>query len=151
MKKLYWKKFLSALILGGSGLFTLFFFSPLEVYLGNSSEFHVYADNAIVILFTFAVIATLVWSAAVSFLPTKVLKFVNLGVFAVTLCFYVQALAMNGELIRLDGNALILSRATKITNGLVWLGLIMLVFLVWYFAKLLQKRSSISILPRFFR
>jgi hypothetical protein len=141
MKKLYWKKFISALIFGGSGLFTLFFFSPLEVYLGNPSEFHVYADNAILILLAFAALCTLVWTAAVSFLPTKVLKFVNLGVFAVTLCFYVQALALNGELIRLDGEQLLLSRATKITNGLVWLGILALVFLSWYVAKRLRKEK----------
>lgn len=139
--KLYWKKFVSALIFGGAGLFTLLFFSPLEVYLGNSSEFHIYADNAIVILFAAAALCTLVWSAVVSFLPTKVLKFVNLGLFALTLCFYVQALALNGELIHLDGEQLLLSPVTKLTNGLIWLGILVAVPAVWYLMKRLKKEK----------
>lgn len=141
MKKLYWKKFLSALIFGGAGLFTLLFFSPLEVYLGNPSEFDVYADNAILLLLPTAALCTLVWSVVVSFLPTKVLKFVNLGVFAVTLGFYVQALAMNGALIHLDGNTLVLSSATKLTNGLIWLGILVAVPAVWYLMKRLKKEK----------
>ena len=141
MRKLYWKKFLSALIFGGTGLFTLFFFSPLEVYLGNPSEFHVYADNAVVILLAAAALCTLIWSAAVSFLPTKVLKFVNMGVFALTLCAYVQALALNGALIRLDGERLELTSTIKIGNGLIWLGILAVVPVVWYLMKRLKKEK----------
>lgn len=141
MKNLYWKKFLSALIFGGAGLFTLVFFSPLEVYLGNPSEFHVYADNAVLILLATAAVCTLIWSAAVSFLPTKVLKFVNLGVFAITLCFYVQALALNGKLISLDGEELILTRATKLGNGLIWVAILAVVPAIWYLMKRLKKEK----------
>lgn len=142
MKILYFKKLLSALIFSGSGLFTLLFFSPLEVYLGNPSEFHVYADLAVIILLVAAAACTVIFAALISFLPTKILKFCNLGIFAVTVCFYLQAMLLNGELVILDGGSLQLSPSTKLVNGLLWLVVFGAVFGVWYLLKRCKKEKA---------
>ena len=63
MKSKYMKKLISSLIFSGFGIFTLLFFAPAEVYLGNPSEFRFSLDAAVVIL---AVTALLILSILVS-------------------------------------------------------------------------------------
>lgn len=141
MKKLYFKKLVSSLIFSSTGIFTLLFFSPLEVYLGNPTDFRVPIGASVLILGLASLILTLVFSFAVSFLPVKVLKHVNLSVLGLTLCYYVQALFLNGKLIRLDGEKLVLSASTKIINLVIWIVLLAAVFVGWVICKKLKKEK----------
>jgi hypothetical protein len=73
------------------------------VYLGNTLDFQVAIDSVIKVLGVLGLGATLAFSIIISFLPVKVLKFVNLSVFALTLCCYIQSLFLNGSLMQLNG------------------------------------------------
>ncbi len=141
MKKKYFKKLLSAFIFSGVGLFTLLFFAPIEVYLGNPTDFRFSLDAAVVILGLTALVAAVIFSVLVSFLPVKVLKFVNLGVLGITLCFYLQFLLFNGQMIALDGNTLNVSRGAKLGNAFIWLIIFSAVFGAWLICKKLKKEK----------
>ena len=141
MKKLYFKKLISSLIFSGAGLFTLLFFAPLEVILGNPTDFRIPINATVIILGVAAVVATLVFSLLVSFLPTKTLKMLNLCILGVTLCYYVQSLFLNGELIRLDGEKLNLSNSTIIINAVIWLVIFAAVLVLWLIFKKASKEK----------
>ena len=141
MKKLYFKKFISSLIFSGAGIFTLLFFSPLEVYLGNPTDFRVSIYSAIIILGLAAAALTLIFSLLLSFLPVKALKIINLCIFGFTLCFYIQSLFLNGALIKLDGEKLELDLATKIINAVVWAVIFIVVIACWLVFKKLKKEK----------
>lgn len=141
MKKAYWKKFMASLLFSSVGFFTLFFFSPLEVYLGNPASFKIYTDSAVLVLFLASAVISLAFSFAVSFLPTKPLKHLNLTIFGVTLCFYLQAMLLNGELIILNGEQLQLTAGVKFLNILIWLVIFLGVFALWFLFKKKRKEK----------
>ena len=141
MKSKYLKKLVSSLIFSGFGLFTLLFFAPVEVYLGNPTDFRFSLDAAVGVLAVTALLATVIFSLLASLLPVKVLKFVNLGILGVTLCYYIQFLLLNGEMITLDGNSLYLTRETKLINAFIWLGIFSAVFVAWFVFKKLGKEK----------
>lgn len=141
MKKLYFKKLLSSFIFNGAAIFTLLFFSPLEVYLGNPTDFRVSIYSAILILGLTSLVTTVVFSLIVSFLPVKALKIFNLCVLGGTLCFYVQSLFLNGALIKLDGEKLELGMTTKIVNLVIWILIFGAVIATWLIFKRLKKEK----------
>lgn len=142
MKSKYMKKLISSLIFSGFGIFTLLFFAPAEVYLGNPSEFRFSLDAAVGILAVTALLITVIFSLLISLLPVKVLKFVNLGILGATLCFYLQFLLLNDAMIAMDGNSLILSRGTKLLNAIIWLVVFASVYIAWFVFKKLGKEKA---------
>ncbi len=135
MKSIFLKKWISALIFSGVGIFTVLFFAPSEVYLGNPADFDFSIGVAMPVLVFISLGIAAVFSLAVSFLPIKILKILNLSVFALTVCFYVQSLFLNGSLIVLDGEQLSLPVKTIIINALVWAVIIAVVFVLWRILK----------------
>ncbi len=131
MKSIFFKKWISALIFSGVGIFTALFFAPSEVFLGNPAGFDFSIGVAIPVLLLLSLCVTIVFSLSVSFLPIKVLKILNLSIFALTVCFYMQSLFLNGSLIELDGEQLILSRKTILINAVIWAVIIVATFVLW--------------------
>lgn len=143
--KRYFRKFLSSIIFSGFGIFTLLFFSPLEVYMGNPNDFRFFIDSALFILGIASLASTLLFSAAVSFLPTKILKVLNLTVFSLGICYYLQALLLNGSLSILTGENFSVATSTVIVNILIWCLIFAVVFASWYiFKKLCKERLYIN-------
>jgi len=140
--KRYFKKFLSSVIFSGFGIFTLLFFSPLEVYVGNPSDFRFFIDNAVIILGTASLVLTLLFSCVVSFLPTKLLKLLNLIIFSLSLCYYFQALFLNGSMSILTGESFSVATSTVIVNILIWCLIFAVVFISWYICKRLRKERQ---------
>ena len=131
MKSIFLKKWISALIFSGVGVFTVLFFAPSEVYLGNPADFDFSISIAMPVLLFLSLGVTVIFSLAVSFLPIKILKILNLSVFALTVCFYVQSLFLNGSLIVLDGEELSLSATTILINAVVWAVIVAAAFVLW--------------------
>ncbi len=140
--KRYFKKFLSSFIFSGFGIFTLLFFSPLEVYMGNPNDFRFFIDSALLILGLASLISTLLFSVIVSFLPTKVLKFINLSVFSLSLCYYIQAMFLNGSMSILEGDNFSVDTTMSVINILIWCLIIVSVFGVWFICKRAHKEKA---------
>ncbi len=140
--KRYFKKFLSSAIFSGFGIFTLLFFSPLEVYMGNPNDFRFFIDSALLVLGAASLLLTLLFSVAVSFLPTKVLKFLNLSVFSLSLCYYIQAMLLNGSMSILEGDNFSVDTTTSVINIFIWCLIIALVFVSWFVCKRSRKEKA---------
>lgn len=141
MKK-YFKKFLSTIITYTFAVFTVLFFAPLEIYLGNLQDFQIFADSAVGILLVLSAAIALILSVGLSFLPIKVLKIMNIGVFSLSMCFYVQSLFLNGKLISLTGDEQTFSTQSMIVNALVWIAIIAIVFVAWQLLKKAKKEKA---------
>lgn len=148
MKK-YFKKLSSSLIFSGFGLFSLLFFAPLEVYLGNLSDFQIDINIAVLILALTALISTLIFSLLASLLPIKILKIVNFSILGITICYYVQSLFLNGAMIILTGENLNVSSSTKIINTLIWVAIITAIFIIWKIFKKLRKEKAFITATKF--
>ena len=141
MKK-FFKKFLSTIITYTFAVFTVLFFAPLEIYLGNILDFKIFANSAVFILLVLSVAATLVLSAGLSFLPVKILKIMNIGVFSLSLCFYIQSLFLNGKLISLTGDEQTFSALSIVSNALIWIVVIAIIFVLWQILKKAKKEKA---------
>ena len=113
---------------------TLFFLSPLDYYLNNSSEFIIGIGDIILplLLICPALIAIAV------FIPPLVIKGDNLNAIALLLCgltaaLYFQVLFLNGEMILLDGGISNYTEwnAAHIINMLVWMAITFLPLYAW--------------------
>ena len=140
MKK-YFKKFLSTIITYTFAVFTVLFFAPLEIYLGNILDFQIFANSAVGILFALSAAAALIVSAALSFLPIKALKIMNIGVFSLSFCFYIQSLFLNDKLISLTGDEQTFSLQAIIFNALIWVAIIAVTFVLWQILKKAKKEK----------
>lgn len=140
MKK-YIKKFVATLIFSAFAFYTFLFFAPTEVYLGNTLDFLVSIKSVVLVLLVLATTSSVVFSVVVSFLPIKVLKIVNLGVFGITLCFYIQALFLNGSLTQLNGEEQVISKETYISNIAIWIAIFAVVFIFWFVCKKMKKEK----------
>lgn len=141
MKTKYFKKLASSFIFSAFGIFTLVFFSPIEVFLGNPSDFKISINVIVILLGLVALVSTVIFSLLASLLPIKALKILNLTILATTLCYYIQSLFLNGSLIALDGEELILSTSTKVINLLIWVLIFGLVFAAWLILKKCKKEK----------
>lgn len=139
--KRYFKKFSSAIITYSFAIFTLLFFSPLEIILGNISNFQIFADSAVLILLAVCALSALVLSAILSFLPIKPLKILNITVFAISIGFYIQSLFLNNKLISLTGEEQVFSKSSVIINAVVWVAIIAVVILCWLGSKKIKKEK----------
>ena len=139
--KRYVKKLKASLIFSILGVFTFFFFSPSELYLGNAADFRVSIDSAVIILALVSVMIAAVFSMIISLLPIKVLKFVNLGILSVSLCFYLQSLFLNGHLIELNGEKSEIPQSVIIFNIIIWIFILVAVFILWSVFKKIKKEK----------
>ena len=100
---------------------TLFFYSPIEVYLGNYHDFYFPLGVLLRSLLPFSLLLGAGIAAAIAAIPGKVWYYVNATVAATGVAFYLQALALNGKMGTLTGEGDTYSAGTVILNLLVWL------------------------------
>lgn len=139
----YGKKLFSALAVFVFTVFTIFFFSPLEIFLGNIIEFKFSATTATIILSVFSFGVAVALSCVVSLLPAKVLRPINLFVFALGVCTYLQSILLNGSMGSLTGDEHIYSSKLILSNIAVWIFVFALIFTLWI---MLQKAKKSKLL-----
>ena len=71
-KATYWKKLFSAASVSFFTVFSVLFFGPLEIFLGNIIEFKFAASTATAILGVLSFIVAAILSVGISFLPSKI-------------------------------------------------------------------------------
>ena len=140
-KATYGKKFFSAVAVNLFTVFTICFFSPMEIYLGNIVEFHFSANSAAIILAIFSLAVSIILSVIFAFLPPKVLRPVNLSVFSAGLCVYIQSMLLNGSMGSLTGEEDVYSPTLIIANIAIWLCIFALIFGAWFLLQKFKKQK----------
>ncbi len=100
--------------------FTIFFFSPIEVFLGNSNAFIFSLGNIWWILLVHA----LIFSASLVFislaLPVVAALVFDIFIFSLGICGYVQSMFLNGAMGSLTGEGDVYSNTTVYANIAIW-------------------------------
>ena len=148
-KASYGKKLISSLAVTVFTVFTLLFFSPMEIYLGNVIEFKFSTDVATIILLITSTILSVVVSLLVSLLPTKILRFYNIFVFGAGLASYIQALFLNGNMISLNGDEYTYGKKLLLGNILIWVSIFAVLLVVFFIMKKYKKAKTYFSTMRF--
>ena len=143
VKASYGKKLLSAAAVVFFSVFTVAFFGPMEIFLGNIIEFKFSAQTAALILAITSAAASAVVSLLISLLPAKILKHVNMFIFSGGLCVYLQNVMLNGKMGSLTGEIDVYSKGLIIGNLAVWLAVFVIVFAVWLIMQRLKKSKYV--------
>lgn len=122
--------------------FTLFFFSPLEVFLGNTNEFIFSLGDVWWILFLFSFGAALALTLIAVALPKTVSLIFNAIVFALGIGAYVQSNFLNGSMGSLTGEGDTYSNTLVYVNLGVWI-FIVIAFIVATVLVIKFKKSDI--------
>lgn len=141
-KASYGKKFVSALVVTAFTVFTLLFFSPLEIFLGNAIEFEFSMDIAAIILFLASLLISTCVSALVSLLPIKALRPYNIIVFGIGFCAYFQSLFLNGSMGSLTGEEDHYSVPLIIVNLLIWAVIFAALIVIFIVLKKRKKAKT---------
>lgn len=139
----YIKKLLSTACVVFFAVFTICFFSPLEIFLGNVIEFKFSPTSATAILAVASLSISIVLSLIISLLPPKLLRPTNLFIFSGGLCVYLQAILLNGSMGSLTGEDDVYSRGLIIGNLAIWLIVFVIVFTVWLILQRLKKSKYV--------
>ena len=100
---------------------TAAFYLPMEVYIGNYSEFTFAFENVWRIMLAFSLLSALILSAVESLLPGIVRNSILRLSIAVGICFYLQSMFMNNQLQELTGENIIFSHKTVLLNAMFWI------------------------------
>ncbi len=117
--------------------FTLFFFSPLEIFLGNSNAFIFSLGNIWWVLFTMSLLFSAIITLLSLALPKTIAFIFDILIFALGICGYIQSLFLNGAMSSLTGDGDTYSNALINTNLIIWA--IIIVGLVTATAVLIKK------------
>ena len=121
---------------------TAAFFLPLEIYLGNYSEFTFAFENVWRIMLAFSLLSALILSVVESLLPEIVRSCILRLSIAAGICIYVQSMFMNGHLQELTGENVLFPQKTVLLNALVWLVIFGTVFVLLIFADKIVGREK---------
>lgn len=139
--KKYFKRVLTVLPATAAICFTVFFFAPLEIFLGNIIEFEFSMQNTIIYLFSTSVALTAILVFIEAFLPKNILQLVNVGIFALATAMFVQSQFLNGQMHSLTGDESNYSLKLLIVNSLIWV-LIIAGFYVGFFIAKRKKKTK---------
>lgn len=123
-------------------VFTLLFYAPLEVYLGNITDFNIPFRYVWRILLGAAALGTVALSLVQMLLPERVFWGVSLTVFGLGLCSYVQAIFLNAQMGTLTGEDEIYGTALVVVNLLIWLALLAALFVLGSWLARRDKRPT---------
>lgn len=122
--------------------FTFVFFGPLEMvaFGGNSLEFTY--EDVLLLLGIAALAVFVIGSLLLALLRGKIFNYVACTLFALTLCGYLQAAFLNGDLGALTGDAILWTAYRgKMIMGLgIWLAILLVLFLIMYLHRKLWSR-----------
>ena len=112
----FFKRFIPILFLS----LTAFFFSSLEVYLGNIAEFTFPAKHVWWIMGVFSIGIAAVYAAISAFFPKKLSDFMNYLFVGLGICIYIQSMFLNGSLQELNGENTVFSSGLIVRNAVCW-------------------------------
>ncbi len=135
----YLKKFRLAFAVNLLLCLTAVFFSSMEVYLGNISEFCFPAKHVWRIMLLMSFLIAFFLTTAESFLSERWLLAILILSEAVTLCFYFQSVFFNNHLQEMTGESLKFSDSLMCLNALVW---ILIIFLFCLSFHLILKKAG---------
>ena len=128
----YMKKFHLAFAVNLFLCLTAFFFSSMEVYLGNISEFCFPAKHVWRIMLLVAFLLAVFLTAAESFLSGKWLFGILILSEAAALCFYLQSVFFNNHLQEMTGDSITFSKSLVSLNAVIWVIIIVLFCLAFF-------------------
>lgn len=137
--KKYFKRVLMLLPVAAVICFTVFFFAPLEIYLGNIIEFEFAMQNTIICLFLTSTILTAILAFIEAFLPKNLLQITNVGLAGLTTAMFVQSQFLNGQMQSLTGEESAYSIGLLIINILIWILIIAGFYIGFFIAKRKKK------------
>ena len=90
---------------------------PMEVYMGNAAAFRFEYLDILLPLLGLAAACSLAIMLVISFFPRKLFRLAVAGLFALSLCSYIQNLFLNLNLGLLEGEEIILNRLYEQREG----------------------------------
>jgi len=146
-KRTFTKRLIPASLAMAAFCFTFIFFGPIEM-VAFSSDFLSYSYKDILGIMALAAIAVFVASSlAISVLKGKIYNYVITLVSAATVGGYVQALAFNGNLGSLNGNAIAwyALKADLIIDLFVWAVIFLVFYGILYLSRNVWKKLVICV------
>lgn len=140
-------KYINAFIISLFLCLMLFYFSPMEVYLGNYYDFGFPMNNAWWILLIYSLSVSLIISTIVSIFPYNVSKFLCLLELSGGLLCYNQILFLNNhvESLFVTNEETIFSTSVCVTNIVVWFLFVIICIIVYYkFSSIKNNFYNIS-------
>lgn len=115
------------------------FFLPLEVYLGNYSEFTFAWQTVWPVMLAVSLLAVAAFTLLECLLPEKIRNFLLLASISFGICVYAQSMFMNGQLQELTGENIFFTQKTVVVNAAIWLLIFCTVFAL---VALVGKKSG---------
>lgn len=110
---------------------TVIVFEPNQLILNNLEEFQIPYFHFLAITSSATFVITLIYTLISTFiLSDKQLKLFGALLFGISFAGYIQGNFMNGEMDVMDGTIQLWSMQTKLTNGAVWLIIILISVLI---------------------
>lgn len=100
---------------------SVLFFAPLEIYLGNINEFNFPFNHIWWILLLCSTLLAAGGTAVECLLPDRLFLIANIGIFALALCCYIQAMFLNGQMGTLTGETKTYGVGIILINLLIWI------------------------------
>ena len=125
-------------------VFSICFFAPMEIYLGNIIDFHFPLQNFWWILLLASLFVTLIIGSILWLLPKTLCLFTIGLVFSLGLCCYLQAIFFNSDLNIINGGKPQFSSEVINKNLLAWILIVVISLLVIIVFRLLHKSKLIS-------
>lgn len=114
-------KLISSLCVNTFAVLSLLFFAPLDIFLGNISEFNFSFKNTAIVLFSVCVIIIGVISFLECFIKGIIYKLLYILTFSLGFCCYIQAAFLNSEMSSLTGEKKLFPINVVIINIILWL------------------------------
>lgn len=132
--KTFKEKYKESIIVSLFTCLTLFFFSPMEIYAGNTADFLLPINNIWWIMLIFSICIALILSVLISIFPYKVSKALSMFELLFGLLCYIQMLFLNGDVTSLasSNEETTFSLLTITINALIWIVLIHLVSISFF-------------------
>lgn len=120
-------------------------FGPMEIYMGNISQYLFGYSDFIYIMIAIALVGSLIFFGILSILPQKAQTIFRLLIFAFSVGSYIQVMFLNTgiDLLGVTPDATDISKRDAVKNGSVWF--LVLLILVFLYIKRKELLESITI------
>lgn len=116
-------------------------FGPMEIYMGNTSQFLFGYSDFIFIMSAIALIGSLLFFAILTLLPSKVQILLKIILFAFSVGSYIQVMFLNTgiDLLGVSPDATEINKRDAFENGIVWF-IVLFVLIIIY----IKRKTAIS-------
>ena len=135
----YGQKFLLTTVTNIFFWLTALFFSSMEILYRNLAEFTFSAHHVWWIMLIFAAGVALLISAIESLLPKRAVLWIAVITVLGGLCFYVQMIFLDGQMLEMMGENIPFSKDINIKNLIIWIG-IAVCFM--FFCSVIKRRAG---------